>query len=139
MTSIVHIVDEDPSVRDSTSLLLDSHGYATRHYANGVELFRTPCVEGCVLLDLRAREAPGLQVLEQLAQYGASVPVIILTGHGEVITAVQALKLGVVDFIHKPYEEQELIAAIERAVAGLDPDDPWAEAQASATLSLIHI
>ena len=62
-------------------------------------------------------------MLEQLAQYGSAIPVIILTGHGEVITAVQALRLGVVDFIHKPYEEHELIAAIERAVAGLGPDD----------------
>ncbi|MGZ8361130.1 MAG: PAS domain-containing protein, partial [Allosphingosinicella sp.] len=112
-------MDDDPSVRGATSFLLASHGFSTHVYASGAEfLEQAERLQGCVLLDLRMRDLSGLQVLEELGQAEVDLPVIMLTGHGDIATAVQALKLGAVDFIQKPYDERDLISAIERAKAG---------------------
>lgn len=114
---LVHIVDDDASVRAATSFLLRSRGYATQIYASGNEfLSEGRLQEGCVLLDLRLGSITGLEVQEALNARAVDLPVVMLTGHGDVSTAVAAMKLGAVDFIEKPYEEASLIEAIERAL-----------------------
>jgi two-component system sensor kinase FixL len=133
MRKIIHIVDDDASVRGATSFLLSSHGYSPRIYESGTEfLQQADLEEGCALLDLRMSDMSGLDVLEALIEADAGLPVIMLTGHGDVATAVQALKLGATDFIQKPYDEADLIAAIERAFASGHRESSRKEAKRAA-------
>ena len=119
MRKVIHIVDDDASVRAATSFLLSGHGFSPLVYESGEEfLSQASLDDGCVLLDLNMTGMSGLEVLEALRDAEAGAPVIMLTGHGEVATAVRALKLGAVDYIQKPYGEGELLEAIERAFAG---------------------
>lgn len=114
---LIHIVDDDAHVRAATSYLLASHGHPTEVYASGEEFLQQGNLErGCVLLDLRMPGLDGLGTMARLTERGAAIPTIIMTGHGDLGTAVQAMKLGAVDFIEKPYKEQELLAAVARAL-----------------------
>jgi two-component system sensor kinase FixL len=114
---LIHIVDDDTHVRAATSYLLASRGHPTEVYASGEEFLEQANLErGCVLLDLRMPGLGGLGTMEQLAERRAAIPTIMMTGHGDLGTAVQAMKLGAIDFIEKPYQEQQLLAAIGRAL-----------------------
>jgi len=119
MTRLVHIVDDDVSLRGSTSFLLQGLGYATRVYEGGREFLAETRLDapGCVLLDIYMPGMSGVEILSELKARGAHLPVIMLTGHGDVQVAVQAMKLGAVDFLEKPYEGDALAAAVERAFA----------------------
>ena len=133
MRKIIHIVDDDASVRGATSFLLSSHGYSPRIYESGTEFLQQANLdEGCALLDLHMADMSGLDVLEALREADTGLPVIMLTGHGDVATAVQALKLGAADFIQKPYDECDLVAAIERAFASGSRDSGRHEAKRAA-------
>lgn len=115
---LVHIVDDDPAVRAATSFLLRSKGYATQIYSSGQEFLNEGRLDqGCVLLDLRMGGIDGLEVQEALNERGVDLPIIMLSGHGDISSAVSAMKLGAVDFLEKPYDESELLASIERALA----------------------
>jgi two-component system response regulator FixJ len=118
---VIHIIDDDASVRAATSFLLRSHGYATQIYGSGtefVESARLLC--GCILLDLRMPEMDGFAVQAELARRDCDLPVILMTGHGDIPSAVRALKLGAVDFIEKPFEESALVQSVEQALALAD-------------------
>ena len=118
MSELVHIVDDDAQVRAATSYLLSSKGYSTQIYASGPEFLRDADLQrGCILLDLRMPEMSGLEVQEELVSRGVLLPVVVISGHGDVATAVKAMKLGAVDFLEKPYREQDLAAAVERALS----------------------
>ena len=118
MASVIHIVDDDASVRAATSFLLRSHGYATQIYGSGAEFVESAkLLCGCILLDLRMPEMDGFAVQAELARRDCDLPVILMTGHGDVPSAVRALKLGAVDFIEKPFEEGALIQSVEQALA----------------------
>jgi len=137
---VVHIVDDDPQVRAATSFLLRSRGYQARIYAHGREFLDCAVLEpGCVLLDLRMPGLSGVQVQEELERRGISYPVIMLSGHGDVPVAVQAMKLGATDFLEKPYGEQKLFKAIDCALAALASDDARARARRAATASLARL
>jgi len=123
MAEIVHIVDDNASIRATTSFVLSDHGYSTRTYESGEEFLRhVDSQDGCVLLDLRMPEMSGIEVLEELARRASALPVIMVTGHGDVMAAVRALKLGAIDLIQKPYIETDLLDAIERALAAIERD-----------------
>lgn len=123
MPTVVHIVDDDALVRGATSFLLAGQGYPTHVYADGEEfLAEAKLRKGCILLDLRMTGLSGIDVLKELRRRGATLPVIMFSGHGSLKGAVEAMRLGAVDFLEKPYQEPELIAAIERALQ-------WAERQ----------
>jgi two-component system response regulator FixJ len=116
--AIVHIVDDDHHVRAATSFLLHSRGYRTEVYADGLEfLAQATPTAGCVLLDLRMPGLNGIEVQEELTRRGISIPVIMLSGHGDIPVAVQAVKAGAIEFIEKPYAEDALVAAIARAIS----------------------
>ena len=118
MASLVHIVDDDAQVRAATAFLLSSHGYATEVYSDGVEFLRDArLTRGCILLDLRMPGMSGHAVLEELSRRGVDLPVVMLSGHGELQAGIRAMKLGAVDFLSKPASEDELFGAIERALA----------------------
>ena len=139
---VIHIVDDDHQVRAATSFLLRSMGHRTQIYAHGQEfLDQAQLDEGCVLLDLRMPGLSGFQVVEALRRRGSSLPVIMLSGHGDIPIAVQAMKLGAQEFLEKPYQEAALIEAVERAFSAdasltVRNDQRLAASTSVATLSL---
>lgn len=122
---LVHIVDDEDAIRRSAGFMLKTAGYQVTTWASGVEFLRdAKDVEpGCILLDVRMPEMDGLQVQKELHDRGIVMPVIILTGHGDVSLAVRAMKAGAVDFIEKPFEKAVLTAAIDTALERLNQAD----------------
>jgi two-component system response regulator FixJ len=118
----VHLVDDDEAVRRSASFLLRTSGYIVKTYASGLELLASAkeLEPGCILLDVRMPEMDGLEVQRILKERGILLPVIVITGHGDVDLAVQAMKTGAVDFIEKPFEKAILITAIEEGFYRID-------------------
>lgn len=117
----IHVVDDDAQVRRSLWFFLDAGGYAPRVFSNGADLLaeldHLPVAP--LLLDLEMIEPNGFQVLEQLRTRATAIPVIIITGHGDVAGAVRAMKLGAMDFIEKPFDNTALLGMIEDAFAAL--------------------
>jgi two-component system response regulator FixJ len=119
---IVHLVDDDEAIRRSASFMLRTSGYVVKTYASGVELLALgrEMPAGCILLDVRMPEMDGLEVQRRLKEAGVLLPVIVMTGHGDVNVAVQAMKAGAVDFIEKPFEKAVLLGAIEEGLARIE-------------------
>ncbi|QTP58469.1 response regulator transcription factor [Billgrantia antri] len=114
----IAVVDDDEALRDSLAWLLDSVGLATCAFADGEAfLAANPDAFDAVLLDVRMPGLSGLQVQQRLNERGTTVPVIFMTGHGDVPMAVAALKSGAFDFIEKPFNHQQLIDAVQQALA----------------------
>ncbi|HOW17537.1 MAG TPA: response regulator [Phycisphaerae bacterium] len=115
----VFLVDDDPAVRESLQWLLESEGLRVEVYASGREFLDRydPDRPGCLLLDVRMPGLSGLEIQERLAAEPISVPVIIITGHGDVPLAVRAIKAGAVDVIEKPLSHEVLMARIKAALA----------------------
>lgn len=118
----IHLVDDDEAVRRSASFLLRTSGYLVKTYASGVEFLAAAkeAVPGCILLDVRMPEMDGLAVQKALKERGVLMPVIVLTGHGDIAIAVQAMKEGAVDFIEKPFDKAVLFSAIEEGFARIE-------------------
>lgn len=116
---VVHVVDDDPAIRQSVGFLLRKAGYAVETHVSGTQFLKhvTREARGCVLLDVRMPDIDGLEVQATLAQRGIALPVIMLTGHGDVALAVRAIKAGAIEFLEKPFERATLLAAIETALA----------------------
>ena len=116
--SLVHVVDDDPAMRDSLGFLLDTEGFGVRLYADGADLLAGlgPVAEGCVLTDIRMPGIDGLELLRRLRATGHELPVVMMTGHGDVSLAVAAMKLGACDFIEKPFDDTTLIQALRTAL-----------------------
>jgi two-component system, LuxR family, response regulator FixJ len=114
---LVHIIDDEESVRNSIGFMLQTTGYAVRTWPSGVAFLRElrNAEPGCILLDIRMPEMDGLQVQQHLNDRGAPMPVIVLTGHGDVNIAVKAMRNGAIDFLEKPFEADQLLSAIETA------------------------
>jgi two-component system response regulator FixJ len=112
---IIYIVDDDPAIRRSLERLLDAAGFQAVSYATPKTFLAVAggSPAGCVLLDLRMPEMGGLEVQAHLLLINPDLPVIVMTGQGDVQSAVRAMKAGAVDFIEKPYSDDALIAAIE--------------------------
>ena len=113
---LVHLIDDEESVRRSASFLLKTSGFDVSAYPSGVAFLKEARHPdpGCILLDIRMPEIDGLEVQRELNARGVALPVIVLTGHGDVATAVTAMKQGAVDFLEKPFEKAALLAALER-------------------------
>jgi two-component system response regulator FixJ len=118
-TRLVHIVDDDEAIRRSVSFALKTSGFQVRTYESGREILKSaPALEaGCILLDIRMPGMDGLEVQEELKGKGVTLPVIIMTGHGDVTLAVRAMKAGAIDFIEKPFEKAVLLAAIDHGLS----------------------
>jgi two-component system response regulator FixJ len=115
----IHLVDDDAAVRHSLERLLGSMGFATVSYATPAAfLVQAPhLLGGCVLLDVKMPDIGGLEVQARLKAIGFVLPIIVITGQGDIHTAVLAMKAGAFDFLEKPYEDEILLAAIEAALA----------------------
>jgi len=119
---LVHIIDDEESVRRGASFFLKTSGYAVRTWESGTAFLKEVrhAESGCILLDVRMPEMDGLEVQQQLHERGVTMPVIVLTGHGDVGIAVKAMKAGAVDFLEKPFDTDALQDAIHRAFERID-------------------
>lgn len=120
---VVHVIDDDPAMRDSLAFLLDSAGLTVATYESAVDFLADGApAPGCIVSDVRMPEMSGMELVKRLKERGTTHPVIIITGHGDVPLAVEAMKAGVVDFLEKPFDDEALLAAIRSALAA-GPDD----------------
>lgn len=135
---VVHVVDDDDSVRRSVGFMLKTSGYKVQPYSSGAEILKdAKALEpGCILLDIRMPGMDGLEVQEALRTHGVSMPVIIMTGHGDVPLSVRAMKAGAIDFIEKPFEKDVLITAIESGFGVLKRADSGREKAKDAAVRL---
>jgi len=116
--NIVYIVDDDDAVRDSLCFLLKSVGITGNGFSSGNEFLEAydPGWQGCILLDIRMPGISGMEVQRQLAERSCPLPIIFITGHGDIPMAVEAMHLGAYDFIQKPFHDQELLDRIQQAL-----------------------
>lgn len=114
----VFVVDDDRAVRESLRWLVESVGLAVRTYGSAQDFLDAydPRHPGCLVLDVRMPGASGIELQEQLRETGFDIPIIVITGHADVATAVRAMKAGAVDFIEKPFSDQLLLDHIHRSI-----------------------
>ena len=115
---LIYVVDDDPSVRKALERLLRSAGYDAKTFASALEFmaFKHPDAPGCLVLDIKMPELSGLDLQDLLAEKGITIPVIFITGHGTVPDSVRALKGGAMDFLQKPFNDNELLDAVSRGI-----------------------
>ena len=118
----VYVIDDDPAMRDSLDFLLGAAGFTVRLF-DSAQIFLNELASleaGCVVTDVRMPGVDGMELLRQVSSSPRKLPVIVMTGHGDVPLAVEAMKLGALDFLEKPFEDDRLIRMIETALAERD-------------------
>lgn len=116
--SLIRAVDDDPAIREALQFMLEAEGWRIRTYAGGQEFLTedAPSVPGCAIIDVRMPGMSGLELQREMNVRGYRLPVIFLTGHGDIDMAVSAMREGAVDFVQKPVEQERILEAIARAV-----------------------
>ena len=117
-SNLVHIIDDDEAVRHSLAFLLNTARLDVRIYESATAfLSALPSVDaGCIITDVRMPEVSGVDLLRRLKELNVGMPVIVITGHGDVQLAVEAMKIGATDFIEKPFDDEVLLAAVKSAL-----------------------
>ncbi|MBS1143337.1 MAG: two component transcriptional regulator, LuxR family [Proteobacteria bacterium] len=115
----VYVVDDDASIRESLSSLIRAEGLAVEVFASPLDFLERDDLSefSCVVLDVRMPGLDGLALQEKLAEHGREIPIIFITGHGDVPLAVRAMKAGAIDFLNKPFRDTDLLAAINQALS----------------------
>jgi two-component system response regulator FixJ len=123
MPGKVYVIDDDEAMRDSLNFLLDSAGYEVTLFDSALKfLDALPGLEfGCVVSDVRMPGLDGIELLKRIKAGHCTFPIVIMTGHGDVPLAVEAMKLGAVDFLEKPFEDDRLVGMIEMAIQEAEP------------------
>lgn len=119
----VYLVDDEPGMLKALARLLGGEGFQIKSYASAKTFLAEPKLFGCVILDLAMPEMDGMEVLRLLQAKGSHVPVIFLTGHGDIPMSVRAMKSGAVDFLTKPVRSEDLIRAVKSALDLLEKSD----------------
>jgi two-component system response regulator FixJ len=134
---VVHIVDDDDAVRQSLAFLLSSAGIAVRVYDSASAFLDgfDETQRGCLVTDMRMPEMTGLELLHRIKKRAPCLPAIVITGHGDVPLAVEAMKAGAVDFIEKPFDEDAIIAAVQAALEKSGEDDDGGAAEIAARIA----
>lgn len=116
---VVFVIDDDASMRAAIQRLLGAVGISVETFESGQEFLKSilPEVPGCVVLDVRLPGSSGLDLQREMAEQGIQIPVIFITGHGDIPMSVQAMKAGAVEFLTKPFRDQDLLDAISQALA----------------------
>jgi two-component system response regulator FixJ len=132
-SGVVHIVDDDAAVRQSLSFMLSAAGLAVRVYDSPSAFLDglAAAQSGCLVTDVRMPDMTGLELLRRLRDKGCLIPAIVITGHGDVPLAVEAMKAGAVDFIEKPFEEAAILKAVKKALEQGTEDGGDAQAVAA--------
>ncbi len=135
--TVVHVVDDDESARESLAFLLEAADFTVVSHASALALLDALPLDGagCVITDMRMPDMTGLELVRELNARGARVPILMITGHGDIPLAVEAMRAGVVDFIEKPFGEARILDALARA---LEAGPPPATAQASDEATLVR-
>ncbi|MDM4769117.1 response regulator transcription factor [Solimonas sp. SE-A11] len=117
-TACVYIVDDEEAIRDSLALLLRSVGIPTRLFPDGGSFLTAyhAGMRGCVVLDVRMPRMGGLELQQELNRRGCSLPLIFMSGHGDVPMAVEAMRAGAMDFLQKPFHDEDMIRRVQRAM-----------------------
>jgi two-component system response regulator FixJ len=122
-TSLVHIIDDDDAVRDSLEFLLKSAKIDVRSYDSANSFLQSVSEDcGCIITDVRMPGLSGVDLLRQLKARGSTMPVIVITGHGDIQLAVEAMKIGAADFLEKPFDDDVLLASVKSALGQLEKD-----------------
>ena len=137
-TPTVHVIDDDEAVRRALAMLLRSAGFGVETYASGpvfLDALATPggARPGCVLTDVRMPGLDGIELLLRLREHGVRTPVVVMTAHGDVATAVRAMKAGAADFVEKPFDDEALLAALGAALD--EAARPGGAAEAAARIA----
>jgi two-component system response regulator FixJ len=129
---IIYVIDDDDAVRQSLEFLLKTTGYAVRGFESAKDFLDIlPEVKsGCVITDVRMPEITGIELLRHMKDRGSDIPVIVITGHGDIAQAVDAMKLGAVDFLEKPFDDDQLLTAL-RSTLSHDADRAEQKAELS--------
>ena len=119
--AVVHVIDDDDAVRESLAFLLKTARIAVKTYDSAAAFLGAspPIASGCVITDVRMPGISGIELLQRLRERNVGVPVIVITGHGDVPLAVEAMKLGAADFFEKPVDDEALVAAVRSALSQL--------------------
>jgi len=122
--AVVHVIDDDEAMRQSLAFLLEAVGMEVQTYESAVAFLKVaPTVKsGCVITDVRMPGLSGVDLLRQLRERKLGIPVIVITGHGDVPLAVEAMKIGALDFLEKPFDDEALLASVRSALNQLDQD-----------------
>jgi two-component system response regulator FixJ len=122
--AVVHVIDDDEAMRQSLAFLLGAVGIEVQTYESAVAFLKVaPDVKaGCVITDVRMPELSGVELLRRLRELKLGIPVIVITGHGDVPLAVEAMKIGALDFLEKPFDDEVLLASVRSALNQLDRD-----------------
>ena len=122
--SVVHVIDDDDAVRESLEFLLRAAKLDVRTYNSAAAFLKShPAGEiGCIVTDVRMPGMSGVDLLRQLKARGSTMPVIVITGHGDIQLAVEAMKLGAADFLEKPFDDEILLASVKSALGRLEKD-----------------
>lgn len=133
---LIHIIDDDDAIRRSASFMLKTSGFKVETWSSGTDFLKEVrhIEHGCILLDVRMPDMDGLEVQQALNERGITMPVIVLTGHGDISISVRAMKAGAVDFIEKPFDKAVLMEAIAAAFERIERADSIAARAAAASV-----
>jgi two-component system response regulator TtrR len=117
-TALVSVIDDDDAVRDSLRWMLEAHGMQVATFADAETFLQAPrnSIGGCVVADVRMPGMSGLVLQQRLAQRGDTLPMVLISGHADVPMAVEAMRAGAADFLEKPFTDEQLLRAVERAL-----------------------
>ena len=119
---IVHVIDDDEAMRESLSFLLGAVGIEVQTYESAEAFLKVAPAAGCVITDVRMPGLSGIELLRRLRELKLGIPVVVITGHGDVPLAVEAMKIGAADFLEKPFDDEALLASVRSALNQLDQD-----------------
>ena len=124
LNSFVHVIDDDDAVRESLEFLLRTAKIEVRTYDSATAFLNTVAdgAAGCIVTDVRMPGVSGVDLLRQLKARGSTMPVIVITGHGDIQLAVEAMKIGAADFLEKPFDDEVLLASVKAALGRLEKD-----------------
>ena len=134
---VIYLIDDDEAMRASLAFMLDCKSFPTQTFASAIPFLEqvNSLPPGCVVTDVRMPEISGLDLVRRLKAQGVTYPVIVITGHGDVHLAVEAMKAGAADFLEKPFDDEELLRAIRAALAqGVQSSEEQAEQQNMRTI-----
>ena len=138
---VVYVIDDDAGIRDGLQLLLETTGQTVSVYANARDFLVdfTPIMNGCLLLDIRLPNMSGLELQIQLKKLHSTLPIIFISGHGDIPMAVEAMRQGALDFIRKPFREQDLLERINQAllIASSRHKQQWMAGELQSKLALL--
>jgi two-component system response regulator FixJ len=138
--AVVHVVDDDESARESLAFLLEAADFEVVSHASALALLGALPLDGagCVITDMRMPDMTGLELVRELNTRGSRVPIIMITGHGDIPLAVEAMRAGVADFIEKPFSESRMLDALNRALETAPPPIAPHGAQVSDETTLVR-